>query len=753
MGGKRLILLMLLLFFGIFQQTGIAQDKTTSAESKPATEPKPDEQLEINKNTLLKGPSEDIRVKAATVMLYSSDPLARKIILDTLKQSENAAARAAVCKALIQTRAAQKPIENKQEFIQPLFEMLASTDDSTGARLAAESTLIFRYDQIQELIERFVTDASLPLKARLNAIYTLRLHPDIKAIFKLLNLLDDPDSQVASASQTALNSMGIPASKDPEARKKIISELEGQGLDAFLRDRLITRETEIRRLETRLSVWQERYLSALDKIYDSTTDDAAKGKFLAEQLSVSESLMKLWALDKISQRRTGTNPKLPIELGPILMNLISDQDRNVRLKTARLLALMGELDTAQQLLEQLKIEQDDEVKTELFVALGRACYLALLPDAKFKISVDIRKQTLEWAVKYLSEQDPQKVRKGAEVIRRLLEQDGLTAEEVDRCLVLLVERFNQQGSIAEGALRGELLSAMTGLCAPQSFHNAQAKKHFRPLFEKALSDKTDLVREAAVDGLIYIDKAGALKDLRKNYINDNSVIVRKKLIDLAGEVGSKEDLTWLAGKIGSNAESEPAWQAMLKIFNSSDAAVLNEWTDVFFSENSQYRLSDEQKSAFLEIAERKAISENKQDIIKSVRDKLAAIYFKIGQYERAADYLGKLYEAAKTGREKEEILPRLLSAYLRWSKMEAAAKLVENRLLEKDVEPQCLITRAIDDYINNPPAGANTQELLKILSGIKLPVERPIWRQQIIDWNERIKTSEAEKDLDIPTIE
>ena len=134
MGGKWLILVMSLLALVILQQAGIGQDKSTSPEVKPSIEAKPDEQLEINKNTLLKGPSEDIRVKAATVMLYSSDPLARKILLDVLKQSENLAARAAVCKALIQTRTTQKPVENKEEFIQPLLEILA-TDDVAGAKL------------------------------------------------------------------------------------------------------------------------------------------------------------------------------------------------------------------------------------------------------------------------------------------------------------------------------------------------------------------------------------------------------------------------------------------------------------------------------------------------------------------------------------------------------------------------------------------------------------------------------------------
>ena len=211
-------------------------------------------------------------------------------------------------------------------------------------------------------------------------------------------------------------------------------------------------------------------------------------------------------------------------------------------------------------------------------------------------------------------------------------------------------------------------------------------------------------------------------------------------------MGSKEDLPWLAEKIGSKDESEPAWQAMLKIFNSSDTSVLNEWTEVFISQNGQSKFSNEQKIAFLEIAERKAVSENKPEILKDIREKLASLYIQLGQFERAADYLGKLYEAAKTKKEKEEILPNLLYVYLRWPKMDAAAKLIENRLLEKDLSPDSAIVRVIEDYLNNPLPGAEPQAALKILFEIKVSEKRPMWQRQLKQWNERLNLPvESEK--------
>lgn len=755
MGRKCLFLVMLLVVIGC-QQSSIGQDKPpaasilpskTAGADKPPTETKPDEQLEINRNALLQGPSEQIRIKAAVLMLYSENPLAREILLEALKQKENTAARAAVCKALIQSRVLEKPVQNKQEFIQPLLEIL-TTDDSAGAKLAAEATLTFKYEQIQQDLETIATEVSLRVEARLNAIYALKLQPDIRAICKLIDLVDDAESQLAAAARTALYSLGIPPGKDVEARKEIINELKRQGPEAFLRDRLIRRETEMRKLENKLSSWQERYLSALDKICDAITDDAAKGEFLAGHLAALEPTVKLWALEKLEQLRTGTSePKLFAELEGVLLRLISDQDRDVRLKTAKLLALMTELNSAQHLAEQFKVEQDDEVRLELFVALGGACYYAFLPDSTFKIPKEVRKETLEWAVEYLSAQEPRKVQRGAEVMGKLLEQDGLTTEEADIYLDLLAEEFNRQQNNADGTLRGQLLSAMAGLCAPQSVHNTQARKDFRPLFEKALIDKTDLVREAAIDGLIYIDKAGALKKMRKDLVNDPSAIARKKLIDLAGEVGAKEDLVWLVGKIGSNSESEPAWQAMLKIFNISDADVLNEWIDKLVSQNSQTKLSDDQKISFLKIAERKAAGKNKPGMLKNIREELANLYIAIGQFERAAEYLGLLRGTAQTMQEKEAIVSKLVDVYLRWSKLELVANLVEHCLLKEDLDPNNAVVRSIDNYLlSNPSLGADPNTVLKVLGETKPPEARPLWQQQLKKWAERLgKAEDVEK--------
>jgi HEAT repeat protein len=742
MSTKQLYLIMFLLVIGC-QQAGVSQSEPVLPTDEASTKAELDPQLKIIREALFKGSTE-----AATVLLFNKDPQARKFLLEALKQTETNSARVAVCKALIQTRTTQKIVENKEEFIQPLLEIF-TTDDTAGARLAAEATLIFKYEQIKESLERIATDASLPAKARLNAIYALRLHPDMAAVLKLIELLEDPESQVAAAAASALSSIGIPIGDSTKARKEIINELERQGPEAFLRDRLLRKETEIRRLETELNSWRERYRTALDKIYLALSDDAVRSQFLVENLRDPEMIIRLWALEKVRQDRVGTrpNPKLPGEVGPILANLISDQNRDVRLKTAQLLSLMGGVIPAQSLLTRLEVEQDDEVKMELFVALG----YAFSPNPKTKIPDDVRKQALDWAVKFLGEQNPKQAQKGAEVMKRLLEQNGLASPEAEKYLGYLAEKFNQQDKDTNGSLRGELLSIVAGLCAPQSAQNVLARKLFRPLFEKSLSDRTDLVREAAVDGLIYIDKAGALKILRNNFVNDPSAIVRRKLIDLAGEVGAKEDLGWLVEKIGSSPEGKTAWQAMLKIFDGSDTSVLSEWIDKFFSQDSQIKLSDDQKIAFLEIADRK-IGENKPEVLKNVREMLAGLYIEMGQFERAADYLSRLHKAAQTEEEKETILSKLVNVYLRWSKVDRAAKLVENCLLQKDLDSDNKVVRSIDEYlISVPEGGVDPNTVLEALGAIKIDTlqVRPKWRKQMKRWTDRLsKAADVEKPED-----
>ena len=739
MSAKRLYLVVLMLAIGC-QQAIIAQEKTSTPAQSPPAEAELDPQLKVNRKALLTGD-----IEAAGIMLFHEDPNQRKILLETLRQSENSPARKVVCEALIKAKEDKKVVKNDQEFIEPLLIVFGS-ENADEARLAAEATLIFDYEQIEPSLEELLADSSKPVRARVNAIHALKLRLDMMATIRLIELVDDPEEQVSAEAENALHSLGIPVGEDAQTRKQNIDAIKQQGQVAFLRTQLIRQDTQMRKERAALDLWQRRYKSELDKRYESISDDAARGEFLAAYLVDAETVVRLWALDKAYKWRVAPGSKLPEKLGPVLIKLISDGDRDVRLITAELLALKPTLNSASPLLAQLGAEQDDQVKTELLVALGGACSNAILSNPTATISPEmkeIRKQTLEWAAKFLFEENPKKARNGAKVIKKLLNRDGLEPKEVDRYLDLLSERYNKQKDNPDGILRGELLNEMAALCAQDSTCREKAAKLFKNLFVEALRDEANFVREAAVDGLTYINKTNALKLLRTDFINDPSITLRKKIIALADEVGGKEDLKWLVEKIGLNSESDPAWQAMLKIFTGSDTSVMKEWMDKLTGQSSKIKLSEEQKIDFLDIAENaKGNSEN----LPEIRKRLAGLYYKTGQYEQASNYLDILYETAKTPEGKKVILPNLLDACLRGSKPERVAELVKNCLVEGDLDPNSIVVQTIDNYFSKPPVAANPNEVLKVLAAIKVPQGRLQWNRQLKSWTDDLLGKAKEPD-------
>ncbi len=742
------LIILLLVFAGCEQGTSKKTQEAGMTTPVPAVEAAPraemDTQLKVNQEALLRGATDDVRLDAATVMLFGDSPKARQVLKDTLKQTENKPAKVAVCRALIVGRETRREIKNKKDFIEPLAEVLR-TEDKPIARYAAEAALMFDYDEVSDVLEPMAIYEGMPVKARLNAIYAMKMQMDVRAISCIAELTDDKDKLVADAASDALRSIGIPVSKDPRRRAQILKELQTRGIESFQRDRLVKQEARVSDLEKDRDQWKKLYLGSLDRLYEGISDEGQRGKFLIEQLNNSEAAVRLWALNKVSQWRIGTQSKLPAEIGPVLIKLISSDNKDVRLATAKLLSLTGELGSPERLAEQFSVEQDDEVRMELFVALGAACHYALVPTSGSQLSPELRKQTLEWAAGYLSDEDAKKALRGAEVIRKLIEPGGLSEDEVGRYMDMLVERYSRDKQNGTVTLRGDLLGTMARLCG-QSPYKTESARRFATLFEQALNDESDLVREAAVDGLICVDRPRALKLLAKDFSNDKSQIVRDRVMELAGEVGRKDDLQWLWDKVGANSEGKSAWQAMLKIFNNCDVNVIDAWMVKFDSSQSSVKLSEEQCVSFFELAERKATAENKPAIVKAAREKLAQFYTKSGQFEQAAEYLGKIRESAVTKEQKDAVLGQLVDVYLRWPKVEAASRLVGNCLLEKDLGSDNAVIRSIDAFLENPSGGADPTLVIKSLRKIKSTDERPMWRQHLARWSRNLGLAEEPND-------
>lgn len=734
----RSYLLIVVLTIGSLQ-VGLCQD-TPSGPNGSA--PKPvelDTQLKVNRDALYKG-----SVGAATVLLVDDNPNARAVLLEAIKQSENSPARMAVCNALIWARVEKKTIKNDQDFIDPLLNIFASAN-VTEADLAVKATLAIGYENIAPSLEKLIKDSSKPFKAKANAIQALKLRRDMKVAVRLIELIDETiesDKRISGEAVKALSGLGIIAGDTPEVRKQNIEKIKQEGESEFLRRQLVRQEAEDVILRDKLDTWQQRYLSELDKRYKQISEDKAKSNFLIGFLGDGEAVVRLWALDKAYKWRLAS--QLPEPLGKSLIPLISDNNNDVRLMTAELLALMQPLNSAESLLKQHQVETDDNVKTKLFVALGEACASAISgPPAEIPVKLKkIRSTTLALAgEQYLFSKNDEKARSAADVIRKLLIRDGLDSGEVDKYLNLLSTRYIDEKDKPNGALRGVLMNAMASLCSPGSTCKKKAHDLFKTKFEGALSDKVDYVREEAVNGLAYIDTTKALELLRPGFFNDSSETLRKKLITLVDEKGDERDLNHLAEKIGKNSEGELAWQAMLNIFRrlgESKTAVWKDWIGKITVEKGGY--TNGQRIAFLKIAESKVPAGMKQE----VRKKLGDLHYSAGQFGNAADYFNTLYGAAQNANEKNALLQKLLDASLKGMQLERVTGLISNHLSKGDLDPNGVIIPLLNNYLGKPPFGANQKEILKALEGIKVSQERPKWRQWL-DGRKAILSKEEQK--------
>ncbi len=681
-------------------------------------------QLEINKNALLTGPDESIRLKAADLILKSSESEARTMLLDTFKNNKNQPAQLAICKALSQARN-NNGISNKKDFIEPLLTFLSKQTEPAATRFVTEAFLVFQYEDIEKPLLNTITNENLDIKTRLNALKALQLQPDIRAIVRLIELLESPQAQIVTAAGKALTSLGIPAvDADWATRKQIINDIQRIGKEEFLRYWQIREgyEKQLKELQDESDFWMIEFFGSLELLYDKiSSDEDSRIKFLDKYLNGKKPPQRIWALLKLSEWWVGTGPKSKVltGLGPSVIKLISDNDTQVRLNAAKLITLLGELNSAGQLLEQIKQEKDEQVKQELFFALGQACRYAFSPQSKIKLDEAIRIETLDLAAGYLLSEKPEYASKGAEVIRNLLEHNGLKNDIVNKYLYSLSSRYS--GEKTPDKLRGDLLDSMAILCG-QSAYKESAAAMYKRIFDAALSENNSRVRAAAVTGLININKFQALQQLRKDFVNDENPGIRIKLITLANEVGQIQDIEWLVNKINQNSEGAAAWKAMLKIFEDSNSKELFKWLPKLQAKNA----TKPQQIALLEIIERKAESENNASVLKQAQTQLADLYKQNNQLDKSAEYLGILIKKTKD-KERDQFTADLLSIYLKGQKTNPVRDLLAQKLLEKDIDNKCPIGKRLAEFTSQKSEFVTA--LLAELGKTKLPekLKRPGW--------------------------
>ncbi|MHC4721985.1 MAG: hypothetical protein ACYS6I_04665, partial [Planctomycetota bacterium] len=686
------IIIMLLLTCGGWGEVRAAVEAVAAANAlNNGLEPNAARQLRIYRDALFSGASEQSRDDAAVELLLRDDKASREILLEALLSKDNGAARQAVCRGLISNRALGAVVRNRNDFREGLVGILVD-EGGLDAQLAAEAMLVFKYREISGRLEKLVRFGEIGRRIRLNVVYALKIRPDKEAMSELIRLLDDGDVEIAGAAESALqDSFGIPVGTAKEVWGKILKDLQRKSPNEIRRERLLQQETRMRKLQGELALWRRLYLAGLDKEYDRI-DEAARGVLLFERLGSELTAVKLWALDKVSRRSAGT--ALPAEFGPRLVGLISDADRGIRLETARVLSKMSDLNPAQELLGQFGVEKYEDVRLAIFEALGEACYYAFSPGSEIELGDEVRNEALELAAGYIIETDGSKAKKGAEVIRKLLELGGLDAALAQKYLV-----------------RGELLGVMATLCGRGSYYREASAKLFEKAFVEGLGVEEDSsVREAAVAGLTNIDGAKALRVFKaQGLADDESSTVRESVIKLAGRFGKEEDVEWLTAKVASNGEGQAlrpgsgqvAQEAIGAILGRQKAAVVAQWAEQLAWDGA----GTEQVRSLFEIAEKKAEVEKAVEVLRAAREALVEIYLE--------------------GNDAEQV-----------------GRVIAARLGEQDLGAEDALAKQINAYLSSEEVDPAAKELLVgVLEGIETAEEageRPKWAEQVKIWRERL---------------
>lgn len=698
-----------------------------------------DAQLEINTTALLSADSaEKIRVNAAVLLLLSEHSQARKTLLSALANSNNTTVQIAVCKALKQSRGWDETIYNREDFFAPLVNLLGDDNPQLG-KLAAEALLIYDYEYLGNRLKKIINDDKLPLKKRLDALNALKGRPDKNAILDMIGLIDNKDKAIATAAERDLEKLlGVPVGADKNEWKRIANELRKKSKDEFVADRLVVQYEKVRSLEEQLNSWKTKYIEALGKLYDGMADDNVRAQFLVEQLTNGDSGVILWAISRADEWKS-SGKALPDSVAASIIALTGNGNAQVRMEVAKLLAGMGNFGPSSQLLPQIKKEKNQAVRLEQFKALGECVYYALSPGASVKVANEIRLEALNLGDEYLSRGNGEYAKAGADVIRKLLEQDGLDVEVVKGHLAKLSERFAKVG-IKNVALKVYLLDVMAKLCGERSAFKAQASEIYRGIFTAAVDDKA--LREASIDGLKNINEVDAMAIFReKKFYDDENANVRKAVIELAGKVGVAEDINWLVGKVNKNGDSESSFKALNSIVDRSGAGVSVNAVELLKGANAKA----EQVAAILLKAETKAYDEEQPLALNPVRLDLARYYVAKGDLGKGFDYYSQALNMTEDANVKQAINSELIDVYLQTEQFDKIGEVINGILAVRDVANTEVLVVKLTNYLGNGQVGADKKAALMAVIRVIAVEQRPVWGSMVAQWEQIGKSANSKQ--------
>jgi hypothetical protein len=177
-----------------------------------------------------------------------------------------------------------------------------------------------------------------------------------------------------------------------------------------------------------------------------------------------------------------------------------------------------------------------------------------------------------------------------------------------------------------------LLGVMSKLCGKTGMRDL-AGPMYEPAFSAGLADTGDaVVREAAAQGLVNVNKPQALRIFKERKLaEDSSLGVRRIMIILAGDVGDVDELNWLAERLGANGEAEAAWTSMSAILQRQGSTVILNWVELLKGNAAHAAKVTE----LLSLAETRLQAEKNAEQLRAVRIELLNRYLSTGDTVRA----------------------------------------------------------------------------------------------------------------------
>jgi HEAT repeat protein len=495
-----------------------------------------------------------------------------------------------------------------------LGPILGGKGDLTKAAAAALAN--YRdHPEVIDTLGKFAGDTTKPAAQRSAVILAMGALVDQGVAKQLMGRLEDPREPV-DVHQAAADALGALTDLDFGSNTSKWTQwwakTAAENPERFVIDSLKRRDQKNATLRFQMNRLTKDATGLLEKNYLDIRDKqpgAADATLLSYLNSSSPEIRILGASQDFSTRPPSDKVRTR------LREMISDSDDAVRREAVDVVLTINDHGAMEPLLEQLNVEHDPVIKSQIVRALGKIEDKAAVP-ALLKL---VHGQQLNLATLAA-------LQIAGPLGEKLREDDSALADSTSANLRNMV---NAIASIpADNDLRAACMRALATLRDPKS----------EVIFRKFLQPgETTAVQTAAIDGL------GNLGDTK------NETLIAAELdptADRAIRLAAAHALVHIATPEFANAlsaniktETDPdvrdaLWQAFKSLFNKMSAADLKLWADQF-SYDPPKRLD-----ILIALAGNLAKDHNEDDVA-STEQEIADVYTKLNQPDRAITYLQK----------------------------------------------------------------------------------------------------------------